>query len=56
MHRVRTGDPVEEDHPVGVVDLVLQGHGLEGVGLDRHPPPRAGQLARLVVAVDAGTS
>ena len=32
MQRVRTDDPVEEQQPVEMVDLVLEGPRLEGVG------------------------
>ena len=35
MHGVRAGDPVEEQQPLAVVDLVLERAGLEGLGLDR---------------------
>ena len=39
-----TGDPVEEEQALRVVDLVLQRHGLEGVGRDLDPLPRDRQL------------
>src|SRR5665811_653776 len=41
MYPVRSAHPVQEEQTVGVVDLVLQRHGLETIGDDLHPP--AGQ-------------
>ena len=37
MYAVRPVDPVKEEQAVGVVDFVLQRHGLETVGSDLHP-------------------
>jgi hypothetical protein len=42
MDRVRSSGPVEEEKALAVVDLVLQGTRLEGVGLDRHLGAGAG--------------
>ena len=42
---MRAGDPVEEEQAVAVVDLVLQGPRLEGVGLELDLLAGAGQLA-----------
>ena len=42
------GHPVEEQQPVGVVDLVLHGDGLEGVGLDLTHSPVTGSWPRTV--------
>ena len=39
MYAVRSADSVQEEQSVGVVNLVLQRHGLETVGDDLHPLP-----------------
>ena len=38
---MRPGGPVEEEQASAVIDLVLQGPGLEGIGRDLAPLPRA---------------
>jgi len=45
MYAVRPADPVQEEQTVGVVDLVLQRHRLETVGVDHHPLPGQRELA-----------
>ena len=63
MDGVRAGDPVEEQQAVAVVDLVLEGAGLEGVGRERRPPRRVpgswprttSRVARFTSPVRSGT-
>ena len=62
MDGVRVGDPVEEQQPLAVVDLVLERAGLEGLCLERDLGAEPGswphtvtRLARFTSPVRSGT-